>query len=176
MVVVELVMSNLIAAVVVVGAGVVVVALVVSSTGEDGEGVPMDGCCVLAFTVICAASVVVGKDGFPKRVDSGVEARICAKVGFVTTPTVVEATVVVVTGADEVWVTPNVGKAEEAGVVVKSVRTLGCCDVIVDKGDTGADGSADEKPKSFPPLNPSVVAGGKAGKATESDGAQHDPK
>lgn len=61
--------------------------------------------------------------------------------------------------------------------MVKSVRRLGCCDVVVvGKGDTGADGSEEEKPKSFPPLNPSVVADGKAGKATSSDGAQHEPK
>jgi hypothetical protein len=54
---------------------------------------------------------------------------------------------------------------------------LGCCDVVVvGKGDTGADGSEEEKPKSFPPLNPSVVADGKVGKATSSDGAQHEPK
>jgi hypothetical protein len=107
-VVVELVISKIIAAMVVVGAGVVVVvvivvALVVSSTGEDvaGESVPMAGCCVLACTVVCAASVVL--DGFAKRVDSGVEAKICAKVGVVTSPTVVDATVVVVvSGADDV--------------------------------------------------------------------------
>lgn len=105
--VVVVVMSKIIAAMVVVGAGVVVVvivvALVVSSTVEDvdGESVPMAGCCVLACTVVCAASVEL--DGFAKRVDSGVEAKICAKVGFVTSPTVVDATVeVVVTGADDV--------------------------------------------------------------------------
>jgi hypothetical protein len=148
----------------------------VSSTGEneDGESVPIEGCGVLAFNVVCVASVVLEMDGFPKRVDRGVEAKISAKVGFVTTPTVVDGTVeLIVTGAAEVWVTPKVGRAEEAVTVVKSDKTLGCCDVIIDIGETGADGSELEKPKSFPPLNPSVVV---EWKATSSDGAQHEPK
>ena len=118
-------------------------------------------------------------DGLAKSVDRGVEAKISAKVGFVTTPTVVDETVVVVGGAAEVWVTPKVGTAEEAVVVVvvvKSAKMLGCCDVvIVNKGDTGASGGSElEKPKSLAPLNPSVVVGGKA--ITESDEAQHEPK
>ena len=118
-------------------------------------------------------------DGLAKSVDRGVEAKISTKVGFVTTPTVVDETVVVVGGAAEVSVTPKVGTAEEAVVVVvvKSAKMLGCCDVvIVNKGDTGSasGGSELEKPKSLAPLNPSVVVGGKS--ITESDGAQHEPK
>jgi hypothetical protein len=183
---VDWVMSKIIAAavvvvVVVVTGVVVVVTLTTSSTGEkeEGKSVPIEGCWVVAFNVVCVASVVLlgWTDGLAKSVDRGVEAKISAKVGFVTTPTVVDETVVVVGGAAEVSVTPKVGTAEEAVVVVvKSAKMLGCCDVvIVNKGDTGASGGSElEKPKSLAPLNPSVVVGGKS--ITESDGAQHEPK
>lgn len=183
---VDWVMSKIIAAavvvvVVVVTGVVVVVTLTTSSTGEkeEGKSVPIEGCWVVAFNVVCVASVVLlgWMDGLAKSVDRGVEAKISAKVGFVTTPTVVDETVVVVGGAAEVSVTPKVGAAEEAVVVVvKSAKMLGCCDVvIVNKGDTGASGGSElEKPKSLAPLNPSVVVGGKS--ITESDGAQHEPK
>jgi hypothetical protein len=183
---VDWVMSKIIAAavvmvVVVVTGVVVVVTLTTSSTGEkeEGKSVPIEGCWVVAFNVVCVASVVLlgWMDGLAKSVDRGVEAKISAKVGFVTTPTVVDETVVVVGGAAEVSVTPKVGTAEEAVVVVvKSAKMLGCCDVvIVNKGDTGASGGSElEKPKSLAPLNPSVVVGGKS--ITESDGAQHEPK
>lgn len=187
---VDWVMSKIIAAavvmvvvvvIVVVTGVVVVVTLTTSSTGEkeEGKSVPIEGCWVVAFNVVCVASVVLlgWTDGLAKSVDRGVEAKISAKVGFVTTPTVVDETVVVVGGAAEVSVTPKVGAAEEAVVVVvKSAKMLGCCDVvIVNKGDTGASGGSElEKPKSLAPLNPSVVVGGKS--ITESDGAQHEPK
>lgn len=168
---VETVVSTTLVVPLVVIAGVVMVVLVVvgSATGEDGKSVPM-GCCELDACNVVSAASVVGTDRFAKRVDSGVEAKMSANDG-----PLVDA---MVSGADEVSVTANVGIAAVDVVEVNSFKTFGCCDVTdmrrVVKGEAGANGDDVEKPISLAPLKASVVV--VEWKGTASEGAQHEPK